>query len=267
MKAPLPTDSPVNSRLDSPAASRLGMPSRFSGARALMVALACLCAAPGHAQDHAPVNPQPVDVLNLDASVSSEIAPDLAVVVLAVTREGVDAAAMTRDVNQVLARAIAQAKAIPEVQVASGAFSTTPRYDNKGQRNGWQVRAELILKSKDSAALGKLVGRLSTEMDIASNGFELSPELRAAEEAKMIDRVVAAFQAKASAAAKAFGYLGYSIRSVTLGQASRIGDPGQPRPMMQAKAMAMAAPSEPMPIESGRMNLQLSLHGSVQMRK
>lgn len=265
MEAALPTDSPVNSPLDPPAAPRLGMPSRLSGARALMVALACLCASPSHAQDHAPVNPQPVDVLNLDASVSSEIAPDLAVVVLAVTREGIDAAAMTRDVNQVLARAIEQAKATPGVQVASGAFSTTPRYDNKGQRNGWQVRAELILKSKDSAALGKLVGRLSTEMDIASNGFELSPELRAAEEAKMIDRVVAAFQAKASAAAKAFGYSGYSIRSVTLGQASRIGNPGEPRPMMQAKAMA--APAEPMPIESGRMNLQLSLNGSVQMRK
>jgi len=189
----------------------------------------------------------------------------LAVVVMAVTREGIDTGAMTQDVNQVLAKAIADVKATPGVQVASGGFSTSPRYDNKGQRNGWQVRAELILKSKDFGTLGKLVGRLSAGMDIASNGFELSPELRAAEEARMIDRVVAAFQAKASATVTAFGYSGYGIRSVTLGQASHI---GEPRPMMrQAKAMAMSAPAEPMPIESGRVRLQLNVNGSVQMRK
>ena len=241
------------------------MPSRFSAVRAFVIALAFFGASFSQAQDPPPGNSPAVDVLNLDASVSSEIAPDLAVVVMAVTREGIDTAAMTQDVSQILAKAIADAKAIPGVQVASGGFSTSPRYDNKGQRNGWQVRAELILKSKDFGTLGKLVGRLSAGMDIVGNGFELSPELRAAEEARMIDRVVAAFQAKASATVKAFGYSGYGIRLVTLGQASHI---GEPRPMMmQAKARAMSASAEPMPIESGRVSLQLSVTGSVQMRK
>src|SRR5688572_30835691 len=91
--------------------------------------------------------PMQNDVLNLEATVSSEVAPDLAVVTLAATREGNDAGAITSEVNQILARALAEAKATPGVQAASGGYSTYPRFDNKGQRTGWQVRAELILKS------------------------------------------------------------------------------------------------------------------------
>lgn len=208
--------------------------------------------------------PAPLDVLNLDASVSSEIAPDLAVIVMAVNREGTDTAAMTRDVNQVLAKAIEQAKATPGVQVSSGGYSTSPRYDNKGQRTGWQVRAELILKSKDFGSLGALAGNLSSTMNISSNSFELSPELRASEEGRMIESAVNAFKTKASATAKAFGYAGYIIREVTLGQAMQ----GSPAPkVMMMRSETMMTASAPMPIESGRMTLQLSVNGSVQMRK
>jgi predicted secreted protein len=209
--------------------------------------------------------PSPNDVLNLDASASSEIAPDLAVISMAVNREGSDTAAITQDVNLVLSKAITEAKATAGVQVASGGFSTSPRYDGKGQRNGWQVHAELIFKSKDFGTLGKLVGKLSTSMDIISNGFELSPELRASEEARMIDSAVSAFKTKANAAIKAFGYTSYSIREVSLGQAMQ---GGTPRPMAMRSDMAMSAKAAaPLPIESGRMTLQLSVNGSVQMRK
>ncbi len=226
----------------------------------LFAALLLIAIASAQAQER----PAPLDVLNLDASVSSEITPDLAVIVMAVNREGPDTTVMTREVNQALAKAIEQAKATPGVQVSSGGYSTSPRYDNKGQRIGWQVRAELILKSKDFGSLGTLAGKLSNLMSISSNSFELSPELRASEEARMIDSAVAAFKTKASATVKAFGYAGYMIREVTLGQAMQ-GGPA-PKVMMMRSEMNMAA-SAPMPIESGRMTLQLSVNGSVQMRK
>ena len=48
---------------------------------------------------------------------------------------------------------------------------------------------------------------------------EISPELRAREDAALIERGARAFQDKAAAATRAFGYAGYSIRQVNVGLA------------------------------------------------
>jgi predicted secreted protein len=205
------------------------------------------------------------DTLNLDATVSAPVTPDTAFVVMAVEKQGAEAGAITNEVNQILAAAMKEAKATKDVQVSSGAFSTYPRYDNKGQRTGWIVRAEQIVKSKDFAVLGKLAGKLSANMQIASNGFEVSPELKQAEEEKLIAQGLAAFQSKARAAVKALGYTGYSIKEVSLGSAMEGGGGRPPMPMAKT-TMAMQAEGAPMPIEAGQTRLTLSVNGSVLMK-
>ena len=208
-----------------------------------------------------------VDVLILDATVSSEVAPDLAVVTLAIVREGADVAPLTKDVNEVLAKAFADAKAVPGVVTANGGFSTFPRYDSRGNQNtrtGWQVRAEIVLKSRDFTALGTLVGRLSQTLQISGSSFEISPELRTQETATLIDRGARAFQDKALATARAFGYAGYSIREVTVGNADQRGNPRVYNLENSVASMKVAAP---MPVESGRVTLSLTVSGSLQMRK
>ena len=228
----------------------------------LAIALAASLAA--HAQEHPVVLN---DVLNVDATVTSEVAPDLAVVTLAIVREGLDVAPLTKDVNETLAKSFAEAKAVPGVIASNGGYSTFPRYDSRGgqsTRAGWQVRAEMIIKSKDFNALGNLVGKLSQTMQIAGSSFEISPELRSQENATLVDRAARAFQERASVATKAFGYAGYSIRQVTLGNA---GQSGSPRPMFADNTLARQASAPPLPIESGRVTLSLAVSGSVQMRK
>lgn len=205
------------------------------------------------------------DALSLDASVTEPVSPDTAVVLMSAERQGSDAAAATSEVNQTLAAALKDAKATPGVHASTANFSTWPRYDAKGQRAGWVVRGDLLLKSRDFTALGKLAGRLSTSMNIQSNGFEVSPELKDAEEKKLIERALAAFRAKALTATKALGYSSFAIAQVTLGSAQVQGTPG-PRPMMmQAKAM-VASDAAPMPIESGVSTLSLSVSGTVIMK-
>ncbi|MEO8935778.1 MAG: SIMPL domain-containing protein [Burkholderiaceae bacterium] len=208
-----------------------------------------------------------VDVLNIDATVSSEVAPDLAVVTLAIVREGPDVPPLTKDVNETLAKAFAEAKAVPGVVAANGGYSTFPRYDSRGTQNtrtGWQVRAEMVLKSKDFNALGSLVGRLSQTLQIVGSGFEISPELRAQEGSSLIERGARAFQEKAIASARAFGYTGYSIREVTVGSAGQAGG-GRMMTMMNTDAMSKSV--APMPVEAGRVTLSLTVNGSLQMRK
>lgn len=209
--------------------------------------------------------PPLVDVLDLDATVTSDVAPDLAVVTMAIVREGPDAAPLTKDVNEALAKALADAKAVRGVTAANGGYSTSPRFESRnGQatRTGWQVRAEMVLKSRDFDALGSLVGRLSQALQIAGSGFEISPELRAQESASLIDRGARAFQDKATLATKAFGYAGFSIRQVTVGSAGQSG--GRVFAARESGVMANAAP---LPVESGRVTLSLTVSGSVQMRR
>lgn len=206
------------------------------------------------------------DVLNIDATVSSEVVPDLAVVTLAIVREGPDVAPLTSEVNQALAKAFADARAVPGVIASNGGYTTSPRYDGRGgqsTRNGWQVRAQIILKSKDFNALGNLVGRLGQSLQIASSSFEISPELRAQEGAALIDRGARAFQEKALAATKAFGFAGYSIRQVTVGNA---GQSSFPRAMAMRSEVGTTS-SSPLPVEPGQVTLTLTVSGSLQLRK
>jgi len=220
----------------------------------------CLCLS-ATAQERA--GPPPADLLSLDASVSSEVAPDLAIIVLAIDREGPEAGALSREVNQILTQALARARGTPDIQAATGAYTSYPRQDNKGKRIGWQVHAELVLKSKDFARLSQLTGQLGGELLISSSRFEISPELRSTEESRLIGAGAEAFRVKALAATKAFAYSAYRIREIQLGSA---GQQTGPRPvLMRAVSRDGTADSGGAPLEGGRVTLSLTVSGSVQM--
>lgn len=235
--------------------------------RLAVLAISILLALPPAASAQEPVAPL-ADVLELEATVTSDVVPDLAVVTLAVVREGPEVPALTREVNEALARAFADAKAVPSVIAANAGYSTTPRMDSRGAtttRTGWSVRGSILLKSRDFDALGTLVGRLSQTLQITGSGFEISPELRARETAALLDRGARAFQDKAVAASRAFGYSGYAIRQVNVGSAGESGGRLLRAPMMDMNAMSKSA--MPLPVEAGQVTLSLSVNGSVQMRK
>jgi predicted secreted protein len=221
------------------------------------------------AQTTMPAQPaQPKDVLSLDATVSAEVIPDTAFVTLAAEASGPDSGTITREVQQIVNAALAQAKATKDVEARTGGFNTSQRWNNKGGRDGWTVRAELIIKSKDFATLGTLAGKLAQQkLMIANTGFEMSRAQRDREEAALIEGAIAAFRTKATTAAKAFGFSNYSLREVNLGS---IGGDVRPQPKfaVMARAEMSASPqAEPMSIEGGKTVLTLSVSGSVTMMK
>ena len=210
------------------------------------------------------------DALTLDATVAVEVIPDLAVITLAAEAQGLEAGPITREVQLAINTALAQAKATKGVEARTGAVATNQRWNNKGVREGWTVRAELILKAKDFAVLGTLAGQLAQQkLMIVGSSFELSRELREREEAALIERGIAAFRSKAQSASRAFGFAGYALREVHLGSIS-----GDTRPV-QLKMFAMrtaAAPvadadAEPLAIEGGKVTLTLTINGGVLMGK
>ncbi len=213
----------------------------------------------------APVNR---DVLSLDASAAVEVVPDTAYVTLAAEASGQDAGAITREVQQIINAGLAQAKATKEVEARTGGFNTQQRWTNKGARDGWTVRAELVIKSKDFGVLGTLAGKLAQQkLMIANTGFEMSRAQREREEAALIEAAVNAFKTKATAAAKAFGFSGFTLREVNLGS---IGGDIRPQPkfaMARAAVMDAAPAPEAMSIEGGKSTLTLAVNGTVVMGK
>jgi predicted secreted protein len=231
----------------------------FKRSAAALIAAVCLFNAPLRAQD----KPAMQNILNLESTVTAPITPDTAVITLFAERSGADASAITQDINAIVADALKEAKANVGVEAATGNFYTTQQYDNKGVQNGWVVHSELILKSKDFGSLGKLAGGLSKKLKIASNGFEVSRELKQREEDKLLLIGLDAFQAKAKIASKALGFEGFTLREVNLQQAS-LGGGNNPRPMMMMASVKMA--SADVPMEAGLTTLSLTVRGTVVMK-
>jgi predicted secreted protein len=213
---------------------------------------------------YAQTEPAPLraGVLTLDAQASAEVPQDIATIILAIEIDDADPAQLVEKVNRALDETLQEAKREPKVMARSGGYHTYAVNDRNGRVSAWRARAELILESRDFKALAVLAGRLSARMPVGGISFSLSPEARRSEEDQLLAQAIAAFQSRAQAAAKAFGYARYSLLEVAVHTQS----PGPvPRPFMRNMA-ASAAPAQ-VPVEGGRATVTVSVSGSVKLER
>jgi len=232
------------------------------------IAAFCLMAA-AMAPVHAQTAPALQGVLGLTAQVSVEVTRDLLSITFSTSREGSDANNVQAQLKQALDVALAEARksARPgQVDVQTGNFGVYPRYgtpaaSGRQTMTGWQGSAELIVEGKDAAAIGQLVGRITT-MTVARVGYRLSREASARVEADVAAEAIARFRARAAEYARHFGYAGYAIREVSVGS----GEAG-PRPMQMAR-MSAASPAgaEALALEPGKETVTATASGTVQMQ-
>lgn len=203
------------------------------------------------------------NLVNLSSSATLEVPRDQMTVVLNVTREGAEAAAVQATLKQVLDQALAEARrsAPPgALEVQTGGFSMGPRYNREGRINGWQGSAELILEGTDTARVAQLAGRLS-QMNVSSVSYGLSRGLRERHEADVTREAIQRFRVRAADVAKAFGFSGYTLGEVSV----RSGDAGAPPVPRMAVAMAKMADAEaaPLPVEAGKGSITVTVSGNV----
>ena len=206
--------------------------------------------------------PLPVaDVLNLDAQATSEVPYDIAIVTLAIDRESKSSDTLSAEINKILSDAMAEAKKAG-VSAESGGYYVSPTYNNRNQRVGWHGRAEIILRSKDFTAIGKLAGELSEKMQMAGMSFDLSPERRQSEEARLIEEAVSNLKTKARTTLKALGYQDFGILQMTVSQGGAMVHP-------QVAAMARGTLNDAalVPVEGGKARISVTLSGSLQMKR
>lgn len=242
---------------------------KFNRAKTLkLVAAGVALAASGVAfsQDVAAAQPAPQNVVQLSASGTVEVQQDLLTISLNATRDGADASTVQTQLKQALDAALKEAKSTAQpgqMDVRTGNFNLSPRYNKDGKLTGWQGSAGLVLEGRDFARITTAAGRVQT-LTLSDVGFGLSREKRAQVETEAQTQAIDSFKAKASEIARGFGFAGYSLREVSVNANDQGIQPRMRAMAMDAKASYSA--SSPVPVEAGKTLVQVNVSGAVQLK-
>lgn len=198
--------------------------------------------------------------VELSAEASHPAVNDLASATLYFQADDRNPAVLARQANGAIAAALDQTRAYPAVKVKTTGSTTTPTYAREGRRiEGWRIRADLQLESRDLTALSELLTKLQGTLALASLVMHPAPETRAKASDAAATEAIRAFQGRAQSIAGTLGK-SYKIRQlvVTYG--------GAPRPIQpMARATAMIAEAAPMPIEAGESNIAVTVTGTIEL--
>ncbi|MCL2525235.1 MAG: SIMPL domain-containing protein [Betaproteobacteria bacterium] len=197
--------------------------------------------------------------IELSAEASRPATNDLLRAGVYAEASGGNAAELARRVNQDIAEALKLIRNTPAVAVKSGPQNTYPVYNQEQKLESWRIRSELLLETKDVAALSELLGKLQAQRLALGHLNQLpSPATRAAAEEGATRAAIDAFRARAALIADQFGKP-YQIKQLTL----RAQGATPPMPRMQAAGAKMSA--APMPIEAGESQVTVSVSGRIEL--
>jgi predicted secreted protein len=206
------------------------------------------------------------DRVNLAVSATDDIANDLTIAVLYVEREGQNQSKVAAEINETMAWALAEAKAVKGLKLQTQQYSTYPVYGQDSTViSGWRARQSLRLESADAATLGELMSRLQARLAVESVGFGVSRAKRETVEASLTSEALARFQTRATRIAKDLGRPGYRIMQLDVsGTGGMPGPVHYPRMMAMAEG-AMAAARAPAQMETGEQAMTVTVTGTIQL--
>ena len=217
------------------------------------LALSCL-ALNAFAEDNKPRG----TLIDFSAQAQRSAPNDLGQATMYFEANGTQTGELSKRVNQVISAALATAKSHSAVKVKSGATQTYPVYaKNSRTIEGWRMRSDLLLESRDAAALSELVGKLQTTLAVGSLRFSPAPDtLRKVDDESAID-ALAVFQEKAARYAAALKKQ-YRIVSINIGSNGVSPAPTERYVMMKAVA-------DSMPVEAGESQIVVNVNGQIEL--
>lgn len=214
---------------------------------ALLVGLLCSAAEAGTTVD-------------LTADASRPAANDMVRATVFAEASGSNPAELARRVNQEIAEGLKTIKAKAGVTVKSGTQSTFPVYGQNQKIESWRFHSELILESRDTAAVSELLGQLQQmRLAVGSVSQLPAPETRKKVEDDATRDAIGAFRQRAAVVAEVLGKP-YKIRHLSIQQGGQM----PPMPMLRA-SRAMAAEAAPMPLEAGESLVTTTVSGQIEL--
>jgi predicted secreted protein len=187
-------------------------------------------------------------VVQLSASAVADVQQDVLSMSLSTTRDGSDAALVQSQLKAALDSALVEARKAAQpgqLEVRTGQFSLYPRQSRDGKQTGWQGTAEL------------------TTLTVAGVNFSLSREQRSRVENEVQAQAIERFRARALEIARSFGFAGYALGEVQVGNQEQ-GVLPRMRLMAQAPGVAMA--DAPIPVEAGKTAVSVTVSGTVHLK-
>lgn len=204
-------------------------------------------------------------VVQLSASAVVDVQQDLVSISLSTTRDGSDAALVQSQLKAALDTALTEArKAVQpgQLEVRTGQFSLYPRQNRDGKQTGWQGTAELVLEGRDIGRIAATAGKLTT-LTLAGVNFSLSREQRNRVETEVQAQAIERFRARALEIARSFGFAGYTLGEIQVGNQEQ---GVMPRARLMAMAPGVAMAEAPMPVEAGKTAVSVTVSGTVHLK-
>ncbi|TXT28510.1 MAG: hypothetical protein FD131_3091 [Rhodocyclaceae bacterium] len=217
----------------------------------LMLITGCLAAATAQAGA----------LVDLSAQASRPAANDMVRASVFSEASGKSPAELAQRVNTDVAEALKLIRSKPGISVKSGQQSTYPVYGQAQKIDGWRMRSELVLESKDQGGVSELLGKLQ-QMRLAVGEVSLlpSPETRRKVEDEATREAIVAFQSRAGVIAEQLGKT-WKIKQLNVQQGG-----GMPMPMMRAaRGVMMAAEAAPAPLEAGESLVTTNVSGQIEL--
>lgn len=184
-------------------------------------------------------------ILSISATERRDVEQDLLVATLSYSATNISSRNLQNNINSVMQKALKEAKSVEDVKVNTGTYNVYERTEQRTKERKWHGSQNLTIKSKNSAAVLKLVGKLQ-DMKLNMNGlsYALSPETAVEIQDSLMEDALKQLQQRADRAAKALGKSKADLRDVNVNNGSI---PHQPRHYartmaLSSDAMEMAAP-------------------------
>jgi len=198
--------------------------------------------------------------VDLTAEASRPAANDMVRATVFAEASGGNPAELARRVNQDIAEGLKVIRARAGVSVKSGRQSTFPVYAQNQKIESWRIHSELILESRDAAAVSELLGQLQQmRLAVGSVSQLPAPETRRKVEDEATRDAIGAFRQRAAVVAEVFGKP-YKIRHLSIQQSGQM----PPMPVMRASRAAMAEAAPP-PLEAGESLVTTTVSGQIEV--
>lgn len=201
--------------------------------------------------------------VSFDVAIEKEITPDLLVVNLYTQEEGKEISLLDKTVTQKMNTAITQIKQQSAVQIQAQNRQTQIRYNQDGKSNGWIVRSDIVVQSKDFSQLSKLATELNQTLMVEYITTRISPEKLSALENEMTELVLQKFMKKSLLIQSQFSSAGYKLLELNITTPNKINE--YPRAIALYSAKSASDMPEDMQIEQGKTRIQVRAQGKIQL--
>lgn len=206
---------------------------------------------------------EPKNTVAFTVEAEKEVALDVLQVKLFVQEENANLKALHDTISAKLNAALAKIKAESAIIIKSNNRHTSVRYNNKGRKDGWIERADLVLESRDSYALSQVIDAVSEQLSIEYVNAVLSPEAREKLDEELTQTALAKFQRKAELIKNGLQMKGYRIVSLDTNSPSQA-HYGETREYVGFAAEAKMS-SAPVQIETGSASVKTRINAVIEL--